>query len=88
MNWGRFYAAVQIWISVGCLSIFTGMFYAFIIAGLCRIAFKLEENIALLWIGGPLFAGFTIASIIYLPKQMRKVGFLSDDPKKFGPWFK
>jgi hypothetical protein len=58
-----------------------------IIAGLCRLAFKLDEEIALLSIGLPLFLVLLSLFIRFLPKHLRKAGMLSAEPKKFGPWF-
>ncbi|MDR5884323.1 hypothetical protein, partial [Caballeronia sp. LZ032] len=61
---------------------------SFLIAGLCRLAFKLGENESMLVIGVPLFLMFFFVFAKHLPKPLRKAGMLSDDPEKFGPWFK
>jgi hypothetical protein len=72
----RIYSLVRTIVIVGGSAVLVGGFYAFVIAGLCRIAFKLEENTALLWIGVPLFVMITIWALIYLPKHLRKAGFI------------
>ncbi|WP_211451093.1 hypothetical protein [Collimonas antrihumi] len=76
MNIEKIYSTTRGAIIVGCLSLFAGGFYAFVIAAGCRIAFKLEETTALIWIGGPLFVVFTILALIHLPKYARKAGFI------------
>lgn len=42
----------------------------------------------MLLIGLPFFIVLLIVFVKYLPKPLRKAGMLSDDPEKFGPWFK
>jgi hypothetical protein len=56
-------------------------------AGLCRLAFQLNEEVALLSIGVPLFLVLLALFIRFLPKHLRKAGMLSDEPEKFGPGF-
>ena len=77
MNFEKIYMVVRDSIVIGSATIGTAGFYAFVIAGLCRIAFKLEENTALIWIGGPLFVAIAIWSLICLPKHLRKAGFIN-----------
>ena len=62
--------------------------WAFVVAGLCRIAFDLGDNESMLLIGLPLFIALFIVFVKYLQKPLRKAGMLSDDPERFGPWFK
>lgn len=88
MNWRRLYAASQIFFTV-CLASSVGAgCWSFLVSGLCRIAFKMDDTIALLSIGLPLFIILFFVFARYLPKPLRKAGLLSDDPEKFGPWFK
>jgi hypothetical protein len=72
----RIYSLVRTIAIVGGSAVLVGVFYAFVIAGFCRIVFKLEENAALLWIGGPLFVIVATLTLIYLPKHLRKAGFI------------
>jgi hypothetical protein len=88
MNWRRLYATIDIWSTVGLFSLFGSGCWSFLVAGLCRLLFKLEENMAMLCIGLPLFIALTTVFIRALPKHLRKAGILSDEPKTFGPWFK
>ncbi|MGF6880020.1 hypothetical protein [Paraburkholderia sp. MM5477-R1] len=88
MNWRRLYATIQIAAVVGGIATGGAGCWAFVIAGLCRMAFQLDENKAMSLIGLPLFIGLMIWFIRLLPKHLRKAGMLSDDPEKFGPWFK
>jgi hypothetical protein len=48
----------------------------------------MDDAVALLSIGLPLFIILFVIFVKYLPKPLRKAGMLSDDPEKFGPWFK
>ncbi len=36
----------------------------------------------------PVFLVLTIYWIKKLPDRLRKAGMLSDEPERFGPWFK
>jgi len=67
---------------------FSAGFWSFLVAGLCRIAFKLGDNESMLMIGLPLFVILFLLFAKHLPKPLRKAGMLSDEPSKFGPWFK
>jgi len=88
MNWKRLYATFQIWFMVCLASLFSAGFWSFLVAGLCRITFKLGDNESMLLIGLPLFVVLFLLFAKHLPKPLRKAGMLSDDPSKFGPWFK
>ncbi|MBB5542307.1 hypothetical protein A8H39_18230 [Paraburkholderia fungorum] len=88
MNWRRAYAAFQIWFMVCLTSAIGASSWSFLVAGLCRLMFKLDENIALLAIGLPMFLILLVVLIRFLPKPLRKAGILSDEPERFGPWFK
>ena len=74
MNWRRFYVTIEIWSTVGLFSLFGSGCWSFLLAGLCRQAFKLNENIAMLFIGVPLFIGLTILFIRALPKPYVRLG--------------
>lgn len=88
MNWRRLYAILEICGTVSLFSFVGAGFWSFIVAGLCRTAFRLDDNKVMLLIGLPLFIVMTIWLIRVLPKHLRKGGMLSDELKKFGPWFK
>jgi hypothetical protein len=87
MNWRRLYATLQIWFMVFLASVFSAGCWSFLVAGLCRIALRLDDNQSMLMIGLPLFIILFVLFVRYLPKPLRKAGMLSDDPEKFGPWF-
>ncbi len=76
MNWKKLYISTRKVIFVGAAAITSGGFYSFVIAGICRIVFKLEENAALIWIGLPIFVVTTTLTIIYFPRAMRKAGLM------------
>jgi len=76
MNVQKIYTAVRTTIIVGGIVVGTGIAWATVIAGLCRIVFKLGENEALLWIGIPAFVLYMCWGVVYLPKEMRKAGFI------------
>jgi len=88
MNWRRLYATAQKYAVIGGISVGGAGCWSFLVAGLCRIAFQLGDNESVLLIGLPLFIVLLVVFIRHLPKPLRKAGMLSDDPKKFGPWFK
>lgn len=88
MNWKRLYATLQIWFMVCLASVFSAGCWSFLVAGVCRIAFKLGDNESMLLIGLPLFIVLFLVFAKYLPNSLRKAGMLSDDPKKFGSWFR
>jgi len=48
----------------------------------------MDDTIAILSIGLPLFIIFFFVFFKHLPKPLRRAGMLSDNPEKFGPWFK
>jgi hypothetical protein len=62
--------------------------WSFLVAGICRIVFGLDDNKVILLIGLPLFIVLFAVFAKSLPKTLRKSRMLSDDPEKFGPWFK
>lgn len=88
MNWRRLYSTIQIFVTVCLASAVGAGCWSFLISGIFRFVFKMDENVALLLIGLPLFLIFFFVFAKYLPKPLRKAGMLSDDPEKFGPWFK
>ncbi|MCG1046294.1 MULTISPECIES: hypothetical protein [Mycetohabitans] len=88
MNWRRLYATFQICSTVCLASVIGAGCWSFLIAGICRLIFKLGEAVALLSIGLPLFIVLFIVFTKHLPKPLRKSGMLSDEPEKFGPWFR
>lgn len=87
MNWSRLYAKLQRLVVIGSMCLLSGG-WAFLIAGICKVAFELQEKIAILCIGLPLFFLTVIWGGIYLPNALSKAGMLSDEPSSFGPWFK
>ena len=88
MNWCRVYAALQIYVMVFLVATIGAGCWSFLVAGLCRVTFNLDEDIAFLALGLPLFLTLMVVFIRLLPKHLRKAGMLSDDPERFGPWFK
>jgi hypothetical protein len=76
MNWRNILAAERAIMIVGSISVGSSGVYAFIVAGLCRIMFDLDENIALLGIGIPLFIVLLVVHICLLPKHLRKAGLI------------
>ncbi|MEX3857195.1 hypothetical protein AB3X94_24665 [Paraburkholderia sp. BR10923] len=88
MNWKRLYAVSQIVGAVGGISVAAAGFYAVIVVGICRKLIGLSDNFSVFGIGIPSFVVILTVFIRYLPNHLRKAGMLSDDPKKFGPWFK
>jgi hypothetical protein len=88
MNWRRLYATVQVWCAIGLFAFIGAGSSSFVIAGLCRLAFHWRENVAMPLIGFPLFAILFVVFARGALTPLRKAGMLSDDPEKFGPWFK
>ncbi|WP_155628548.1 hypothetical protein [Burkholderia territorii] len=48
----------------------------------------MSDNVSVFAVGLPFFIVLLIVFVKYLPKPLRKAGMLSDDPEKFGPWFR
>jgi hypothetical protein len=88
MNWRRLYATIQIWLTVGSLALGSAILYSVIVVGVCRKLLAIRESIAVYWIGLPSLIALSVWFALVLPKHLRKAGILSDDPSKFGPWFK
>jgi hypothetical protein len=88
MNWRRLYATAQVWCAVGLFAFIGAGSSSFAIAGLCRLAFHLRENVAMSLIGFSLFVILFVVFVRGAHEPLRKAGMLSDDPEKFGPWFK
>jgi uncharacterized membrane-anchored protein len=88
VNWKRLYAVSQIVGLVGGISVGAAGFYAVILIGICRKLIGLSDNMSVFAIGLPFFIVLLIVFVRYLPTRLRKAGMLSDDPAKFGPWFK
>ncbi|WP_133116827.1 hypothetical protein [Paraburkholderia acidicola] len=88
MNWRRLYAVVQIVGAVGGISVGCAGFYSVIVIGICRKVVGLSDNISVFAVGLPLFIVLLIVFAKYLPRWLHKAGMLSDEPKRFGPWFK
>lgn len=88
MIWRRLYATVQIVGVVGGASIGSAVLYTVMLIGICRRMIGLSDNVSVFAVGLPFFIVLLIVFVKYLPKPLRKAGMLSDDPEKFGPWFR
>lgn len=88
MNWRRLYAVSQTVGVVGGISVGAAGFYTVIVIGICRKILGLSDNFSLFGIGFPFFIILLLIFLKYLPRRLRKAGMLSDEPEKFGPWFK
>jgi hypothetical protein len=73
---------------VGGISAGGAGFYAVIAIGICRRMIGLSDNVSIFAIGLPFFIVLMMAFVKYLPGWLKKAGMLSDEPKRFGPWFK
>ena len=87
MNWRRLYAVFHTCLVVGGAATAGATFWAMVIAGISRIAFGLSETSAMTFIFTPLLLGIAIYLVMVLPKSLRRAEMLSDEPKRFGPWF-
>jgi len=76
MKWPEIYYVVRASIILVSATVFAGIFWAALIAGLIRWAFDLDEETALLWIALPIFLGFIPFGVFVLPKELRKSGIL------------
>ena len=88
MNWKRLHALVQTICVVWGAAIGAAIFWALVVTGLCRFAFKLDEKPAMLLIFCPVCIALVAYWVRRLPARLGKAGMLSDDPSRFGPWFK
>lgn len=76
MSQRRILAAERTITIVGSISLASSGLYAFLIAGVCRLVSKMNENSALLWIGMPSFVLLLLLHIRVLPKHLRKAGLI------------
>ena len=88
MNWKRLYATLQIGFVIFLASFFCAGFYTVVVIGVCRRIIGLSDGVSVFAIGLPFFIALLAVFVKYLPKPLRKAGMLSDDPERFGPWFK
>lgn len=63
-----------IWIA--SLIIGSGIFWGTLFAALVRIAFKLDEDKALLFIGCPLFVAYSVWGLRYFPAELHRRGYI------------
>lgn len=61
---------------IGSVSLASSGLYAFLIASVFRLALKVNETSAFLWVGMPLFVILLFLHIRVLPKHLRKAGFI------------
>ena len=88
MNWRRVYATLQIWFVVSLAAAFTAGCNAVVVIGVCRLVLKLNDDVSMFWVGIPVFFIQVPIFFKYLRKPLRTAGMLSDNPERFGPWFK
>jgi hypothetical protein len=88
VNWRRLYAVSQIVGVVWGISVGAAGFYSVIVIGICRKLIGLSDSVALFAVGFPFFVVVLVVFVKYLPGRLRRAGMLSDDPSRFGPWFK
>ncbi|WP_322881372.1 hypothetical protein [Pandoraea sputorum] len=88
MNWRRLLATVQIYVTLWCAAAGGAGAWAFLISGICRIALSLGDTESIVLIGFPVFVFIFVFLLKKLPDPMRRAGMLSDDPERFGPWFR
>lgn len=66
MNKGTWFEWIEYWIlAISCI-IFIGLFYGYIVVGISRLLFDIEELTAFLVFGLPVFI---VCTLIYLPKM-------------------
>ncbi len=88
MNWARLYSTLQIWFAV-CIASMTGaVFWSFLLTGGVRWVFGMDENSAMLFVCLPSFIVLMFWLVPRIPKDLRGAGLLSDEPERFGPWFR
>jgi len=88
MNWKRLYATVQTVCVVWGSAVGAGIIVATLATGLCRYVLNLDEKPAMLFVFCPLFLALVAYWVRTLPLRLRKAGMISDEPERFGPWFK
>ena len=88
MNWRRAYATFQIWFVLLLASAFTAGCNTVVVVGICRLALKLSDDVSVFLIGIAVFFIQLPIFFKYLQKPLRTAGMLSDNPERFGPWFK
>lgn len=61
---------------VGSIAFGSSGLYSFLLAGITRFLFDLEENFSMIFIGAPAFLIFFFLHIFVLPKHLRKAGLI------------
>lgn len=88
MNWRRLYATFQIGFMVCLASVFSAGCSTVVVIGICQRLIGLSDSVSVFAVGLPFFIVLLVLHIRLLPEPLRKAEMLSDDPEKFGPWFK
>lgn len=88
MNWRRLHATLQSTSVVWGSAVGASIFFAMLATRLCRLAFKLAEGPAMLFLFCPLCLLLVVYWFRALPPRPRAAGMINDDPWRFGPWFR
>lgn len=88
MNWQRLYAVVQIFLVHAISWVLSVVFFAYVISALAKLIFGIEEEKSYFYCGVPALLVFSVMYFFYMSASLRKAGVLSDEPRKFGSWFK
>lgn len=79
MNLKRIISTGNKWFVICGYSFVAAVFWTFVVVGVLRLTLKLEEDVAVSYIGIPLFVVLTVWFCRLLPKHLRKAGVLRDD---------
>jgi hypothetical protein len=85
MNWYKLYFYLRKWVLVGCGSAISGG-WGIIVAIMLKVFFEMDEEVALLYIGLPLFLILFVWGISFMPNALRKAGLLPSEEEDLGPW--
>jgi Na+/serine symporter len=76
MTIDQIYTRIRSTILIFCGAVGAAIFYAFLVFALCRYMFGLSEDIAMKWIGIPLFFVFAVIGFRYVPRILRNAGHI------------
>jgi hypothetical protein len=79
---------LQISAVVGGSAIVGAVFWGMVLTAISQKIFEMSEVESMALVFLPSSILILVYLLISLPSPLRKAGMLSDDPSKFGPWFK
>lgn len=88
INWKKLYSVIKAAVMISLVSAFGSLFWSFVFMAMINEYLELDDDAAMMFIFIPTFIGLFFLLLIKMERPLRRAGMLSDDPERFGPWFK